>query len=153
MPRELVIDTNIFVHANNEAIVQHQSALALVSGLLEHDDVICVDPGFSIENAKNRSSIVHEYLTHVHHGSFAFYVLGVLGTNQRINEKPKQTDSATNKVIRQHVHDKTDSTFVKVARYTNTGTLVSHDFRNFPTNVRKTLERLISVFVIAADEI
>jgi hypothetical protein len=150
MSTDLVIDTNIFMHAHDPRQECQQDCLDFLQNLLEGSVMLCVDDGFDTEEAKNCSKIQSEYLNFIISGSYSFYVLQILALSQRIKICPKSVSPQDNKVIRSHVIDSTDRIFVKVAANSREKIFISHDDAAISAEARDVLKSKIGVRVCRA---
>ena len=62
---DVVVDTNIWLHANNPTVDTFAAALEFVRTLLRSSTVLCFDTGVSLTEACNRSRILSEYLAQI----------------------------------------------------------------------------------------
>ena len=69
MPEDIVIDTNVLVHAGNPGVDHFEPALQLLEWLSQEPVAMCTDPGWSMDEARNRSHIMSEYFEHLRFGS------------------------------------------------------------------------------------
>lgn len=152
MLADIVIDTNILLHADNDAEPRQIEARDFLISLLETDTKICVDEGFDIEESNNRSHIGSEYLQNLNSGMLGFAVIQHLASCARISTVSRTVPSAIARKIRMHVRSSRDCLFVRIAFNADDKTLVSHDFADIPQGARNTLVATINVRVLSADE-
>jgi len=145
---DIVIDTNVLCHAGNPTEPRHAAALALVVRLLDISTRLCVDEGFSLDEAINQSHICAEYLAMLVPGSVAFVVLVRLATSGRVREVNRRPDTATARRIMQVVRKPRDRIFVGVAHNSVGKTLVSHDYVDFAAAKRRMIKRDIGVSIL-----
>ena len=62
---ELVIDTNVLVHANNPEQKCFDHCIDLINTLVDGPYSVCVDPGFNVDESVNKSAIFSEYISNV----------------------------------------------------------------------------------------
>lgn len=138
MLTDLVIDTNVFVHAHNQDHQHFADSQALARKLLEPSvrTVIRVDPGFHPDEARNNSRIMSEYFAQLVPGMLGHHVLQTLAASQRIAGVALQPDRNRRDRVRRLVHDKSDRVFLLVAIESDDKVLASHDDRAFPDSVR-----------------
>ena len=85
MLADIVIDTNVFLHAENEQEVRRESCQSLVALLREGNTLLCVDDGFNLlEESKNRSQIGREYIEHLRVGSVGYEIVRHLAQSGRL---------------------------------------------------------------------
>lgn len=66
MITDVVVDTNVWVHASNPGEQRFEAALEFLEKLLYSASILlCVDEGFSLDEASNRSLIGREYLDNI----------------------------------------------------------------------------------------
>jgi hypothetical protein len=148
MLSDLVIDTNILLHASNPGDPNFGIAKVFLETLLNVSTILCVEKGFSPDRARNCSCIMGEYLDHLRVGTLGFVVIQALAAKERIKGVERTVGQREAKKIRQEIRDKSDRIFVKVALNTEEHILVSHDFTHFTVHVRSSLERGIGVSII-----
>jgi len=152
MLRDIVVDTNVFVHASNPGVTYYSEAKHLVSALEGSPTSLCVDEGFDVEPARNRSLICGEYYTHLKFGMPAYALVSELATSGRISIVPRCVDPAIGKKINQNIVEPRDRTFLKVAINSQDCFLCSHDFRHFSDHKRTKVKKLFNVRVKTAGE-
>ena len=153
MPFEdIIVDTNVFMHADNEKEMRCAASRKFVESLLKCKALLCVDTGFSTVESENRSYIGQEYLTKLIFGGIGYSAVATLAMTQRVKFVEKKIDAQVSRKINQLVTDKTDRIFVRVAVNSTDSTVVSHDFQAFSDAARANLRKKISVTVLAADE-
>jgi predicted nucleic acid-binding protein len=125
---DIVIDTNVFVHAENEAEADCEPSRRLISGLLATTTCLCFDEGFDLDEAKNKSLIAGEYLEHLPAGALAFALIEHCAASDRIRLISTSIRQAeVRRAIDRLVVDPTDRKFVRVARKSRERLLVTHD--------------------------
>lgn len=144
---DLVLDTNILLHAANPIEARNADCVELLRLFWSNEIKICVDEGFSIEQSRNRSQIGSEYLARVIHGTLGYALILHLAQNQRISIASRKVAETTNRVINRHVRSKNDRIFIKVAHNSSSKTLVSHDFNDIPQQSREQIKRSIEVHI------
>jgi len=155
MPVDIVIDTNVLVHANNQENEHFESSNKFIHALFQSECKLCVDENFDIDESKNKSYIFSEYLNFLTHGTLGFTLLFHMATNNRIKPISKKiTEKSVGRKINQYVKDKTDRCFVKVALNSQEKILVSHDYRAISASNRPRLKSELEIIVFnAADYI
>ena len=139
MISDLVVDTNVFVHAHNPNVgLRHQESRKLALRLLDADTTTAlrVDPGFSPEPNSNRSRIGAEYLTHLVPGMLGHQVVQTLAASMRIRPVALAGDDQTRTEVEQLVTDPSDRVFLRVAIGSDAKVLALHDDAAFPDEVR-----------------
>ena len=153
MPKDLVIDTNVLVHANSDEEKRQQSSIDLITYLLSSSEVICVDMGFDLNEALNTSYVAYEYLKHLKYGMLGYTLIVALAQNRRIIEVPRNTPAHTTRKINQCMSNNHDRVFVKVAINSSNKTLVSHDFTDFAVSKREYLNKIFNIEVLVAADL
>ena len=152
MLKDIVIDTNIFMHADNRGEKRQGACKKFLAALKGCDTCLCVDEGYDPEEAKNRSQIAGEYLAHFAPGGIGFAILAYLAASSRVLMVTKHVPAAVGQKIRQAIHDPTDRVFVKVAFNSADKMLASHDEANFPGEAKRSLEKGIGIRVLLAQQ-
>ena len=147
---DIVIDTNVLMHAGNPDQDYFEDAVSFLTTLQKKSILLCVDEGFDLDEAKNRSLIGGEYLTHLRFGSAGYNVIAVLAASRRIKECSKRVEARTRKKIDQLIRNPRDKTFVRVTCNSVSKILISHDNEDFPVSKRKLLKREIEVQIFTA---
>ena len=150
MIADIVLDTNVLVHAENPAEQRCEASRCLLQRMLLVDTHLCVDEGFHLIEAMNRSRISSEYLGHLRFGSMGFAVVAQLAAAGRIKVLSPKPGAAVAKRIRQLIRNTTDRVFLAVSYASNEKLLVSHDYVDFQETKRETLRREFGVAVIEA---
>lgn len=152
---DVVVDTNVFLHADDPSTPHQSAARELVVALVNGHIALCVDK----KNANSgdgdyNSLILAEYAKHVRATMLAFPILQQLLAGRGAKFVPRAVPDGIRKQIRQAVPGNTrDRTFVQTAYNTESGVLASHDFTDFPLGVRAGLKARTGVRVATADAI
>jgi hypothetical protein len=152
MLRDIVVDTNVFVHASNPGVTYYSEANSLVTSLEGSSTSLCVDEGFDLEPTHNRSLIGCEYITHLHFGMPAYALVYQLAHTGRIRIVPRCVTAAIGRKINQIIAIPRDRTFLKVAINSHDHFLCSHDFRHFSNCKRVKVKNVFDVRVKTAGE-
>ena len=152
MLADVVVDTNVLMHADNFQEPRQQDAQSFLLSLQESETSLCVDEGFDTNEANNRSHIGSEYLTHLKFGMLGFAVIAHLARSFRVREVSRSVPSGISKHIRMRVGNAQDRIFVRVAFNAEDKTLTSHDFTDLPQTVRQELSSIINVHIVCASE-
>ena len=149
---DIVIDTNVFMHAHNPNEKRSTNAKKLLLKIIDNDILLCVDSGFNLIEAKNSSLICHEYIKHLRHGSIGLAVVVKLASDKRIKELTSSTERKITKKVNQLLRNKSDKIFLKVAHNSNNKVLVSHDYQDFSKTKRKTIKKDLDISIIESDD-
>jgi len=152
MLSDIVVDTNVMMHAQNPMERRFKSSLTFLNALLKSATQICVDVGFDINPISNQSLIAGEYFKHLRFGSASYAVLTNLARANRIKELNKNLPDRERKVINQCVRKSRDKTFVVITRNSEEKILVSHDFKDFQNEKRAHLRRELGIAILEASE-
>ena len=152
MLADVVIDTNVFVHADDKRQTRRNDSRSVMHALLGCGTQLCVDPGFSTVPSKNRSLIGHEYIKHIRAPMLGYAVLTALGVAGRIVAKPNTLRSKEQRQARQRLlpANAGDRRFLTVAANSAERILVSHDYTDFTKTTRKEIKRIFDVSVVEA---
>ncbi|MCP9752364.1 hypothetical protein [Ferruginibacter sp. HRS2-29] len=152
---DIVVDTNVLMHASDRKEAMHQDSINLLNYLSNSTELLCVDKGFTWDDS-NKSLIGAEYRKHIKNGMLAYSLLVKLFSSRRTKELTLSTVPAliTRRVNQCISHKKPrDKTFLKVAYLSDSKTLVTHDQEDFNYKKRKHLLETFGVKTIDADEI
>jgi hypothetical protein len=153
MPDDLVVDTNVLVHAENPGEERCNDSRNFLWALYGAEALVCVDKGFSLDDAQNRSFIGREYLDNVPYGSLAFAVVRELAQLNRIRFLEKRAPQPEQQRIEQMIYKTTDRVFLAVACNSVSRVLVSHDFEDFPLQRRSQISSELDVDILEACEV
>ena len=81
---DLVVDTDVLMHAENEESAKRDASRQLIGGILESETALCFDTGFDVDEARNRSGIAGEYFEHLPHGSLGLALVYECALSGRI---------------------------------------------------------------------
>ena len=152
MLADIVLDTNVLMHADNLQEPRRADAQMLLQLLKDCDTKVCVDEGFNPIEAQNRSHIGSEYLRHLRVGTLGYALIVHMAQSQRIKVVARAVPPQVARNIQRQVTNTHDRTYLKVAFNSLDKTFASHDFRDLPQSVRDRLRTAIDVKVLAADE-
>lgn len=149
---DIVIDTNILMHANNNEEATQEDCIALINYLLNSTELVCIDTAIDV----NQSRILHEYIDKLR-------TPGTTGRNfvermlqwQRFKPVSKSVNQRKTKIINQNInHNKNeDKIFVKVTCNSVEKLLVSHDFEDFQNWKRDLFNDELEIQIVTASEI
>ena len=149
---DIVIDTNVLMHAGNPNEPRFGSANKILDLVQESITLLCIDRGFDINETKNRSIIGREYLDNLSFGSKGYAVIVYLLTRQRVVEKDKNPSTREKRIIRTNIRNARDRVFAGVTCNSESRVLVSHDYKDFPGQIRTYLKRKISMNILSSSE-
>lgn len=151
---DIVIDTNVLVHAHNREVAYSKEADELARALIspESKTVLKVDPGFHPIEGQNRSRIIGEYLEKLVPGMVAHHMVQELAATGRLKSVEPSKDRSLKDLIRKLVKDPFDRVFLLTASSSSDRTLVSHDDDAFPDEVRSKCDGELSISICDAPE-
>jgi len=148
---DIVLDTNVLLHATNEQEPRRVQSQALLLALRDCTAHLCVDEGFDWNEASNRSQIGGEYLKHLRAGTLGYAVVEHLARSLRVKQVSRGVPQNVSRHIRR-VGYGPDRTYVRVAFNSSDRVLASHDFKDLSAGVRLGLRAAIGVRVLEAGE-
>lgn len=148
---DIVVDANVLMHAQNPSCGRMQESLEFVSLLKDGTTLLCVDEGFSADEAANRSHIYSEYLRILRAGTVGYMIVVHLLRSGRFAVVPSSLPKQTRDAVQKQITKGPDRIYVQVALNTCEKVLVSHDFGDIPNTVRKRLRKEYGVRILAAE--
>lgn len=153
MLTDVVVDTNVILHADNKNEQRRAASIKFLKTLVDSKTKICVDNGFYLIESKNRSLIGQEYLNHLVSGTLGYAVITELALYGRINMVSRKVENKISRSINKLISNKSDRTFLKVAYNSIDKVLASHDYCDFDANKRQQIKKIFNVIVDSADAI
>ena len=150
---DLVVDTNVLVHASNDEEERQIDSVQLINYLLGSTELICVDTGFDTNETLNKSYVGYEYLKHLKNGMLGYAFVVQMAQTRRICEVTRQTKAHTNRAINQCMSNNHDRVFIKVAINSNDKILITHDFTDFAASKRTHLKKTFGIEVLVAGDL
>ncbi len=150
MLSDIVIDTNVLLHAQNPNETRFENSSNLINKILEENTSLCIDEGFSEDESKNKSIIGCEYLSNLQPGSIGQNLIVQLALQQRIKQLTKRAPERIVRKINQIIRNKIDRVFLNVAYNSDEKTLVSHDYTDFNISKREFILTDLQTHVISA---
>lgn len=153
MLNDVVVDTNVFLHAQNPSEIRFGTAREFLTLLLAADTKLCVD-GLFDPSAPHLSLIGHEYLDHIPPTGPGYAILVRLLQTDRVkmNVPTRVLPPIRRRVVSLIPRDPRDRTFVFVASNSQERILVSHDWVDYTPHVREEIKRLLEVVIEEASE-
>ena len=150
--KDIVIDTNVLVHASNISCNCYALSLKLLEDILNSKSNICVDDGFDLDAGENRSQIGYEYekLLKKRNGEFPSQFLAKMFASQRIKEVPKNAEQRQKKIIEQKIKNTKDRIFVNVTCNSNEKILASNDNEDFKKQKRNLLKSKLKINIFCS---
>lgn len=153
MLNDIVIDTNVLVHANNKAIPQSKYSIRLIEELLDCGTKLCVDPGFSAIEADNRSQIGGEYFSKLHYGMLGYTFIIQLASQRRVKEVDRSISIENDNLLRDLGIPSVDRLFVKIASNSTERLLISHDENHFSERNREVIQTDLLTRILEAYQV
>jgi len=150
MLSDIVIDTNVLLHAQDPNETRFENSSNLINKILEENTSLCIDEGFSENESKNKSIIGREYLYNLQPGSIGQNLIVQLALQQRIKQLTKRAPERIVRKINQIIRNKIDRVFLNVAYNSDEKTLVSHDYTDFRITKRQFILTELQIKVIEA---
>lgn len=150
--QDIVVDTNVLVHATNSKDPHFADAVDFVKRLQASATMLAMDSGFDAQSAKNKSLLGGEYLGLLKPMTVSYMALVHLATHGRIRECSTQVSDAQRKYLNNSISNKRDRTFVRVALNSTERVLVSHDFVDFTAPFRVTVAQQWNVKIVKATD-
>ena len=153
MISEIVVDMNVFVDSSNEGSPNFVDSKKFFELLIGGSVSLCVDEGYDIDERKNQSKIVAEYLNRLVPLSPGSEILKFLFSNARVTMYPKNaSEREIQKFIIQIMRNVRDRTFLGVAWNSKDKVLVTHDYKDFQASKRTNIKKRINVSVVEAKD-
>lgn len=149
---EVVVDTNVFVHANNTGVTFCASAREALCNIDQQGIIICLDDEFDIVESRNRSWIGSEYFKHIRIGTFGYAILLKIIMRGNIRQIFKDKYLRFKRQFRQIVRDNVDICFLLVALGCASHILVSNDFEDFQQPKRSKIRKQYGISIISSRE-
>jgi len=157
--REIIIDTNIFLHANNPCNKCFESSEEFLNFVLENCNIkICVDIGKS-----DGSQILQEYLDHINlqaPGRGSFILSHILASKRYVGknkhpqyENSKRRNDRKKKIIETNIsnHEQVDRIFLGVTCNSRDKIFISDDFSDFHKRKRSILRAKLDIDIFCSN--
>jgi hypothetical protein len=149
---DVVIDTNVLLHADDPRQPHQADAYALLQELVASGTALCVDEGFDVDESRNASLIGGEYFQRLTATNTATAVLAHMFASGRVKLVKRRLPDGARKAINQCVRTKRDRTFLAVTRNSADRVLCSHDFEDMQDKKRAFLTSKLGIDVVKVDE-
>jgi len=149
---DVVIDTNIFVHAGNPDVEHFDGATKFLKEVLDSETVICVDKNKNEYPGK----ILYEYRDKIRGQHFGSNVFSKLLQQGRFVNVERKIPLREKKILLGLINKRgsqTDKIFVIVAYNSGEKILVSHDFGDFSRDTRGKLKKYLGVEVPCSGQV
>lgn len=127
MLADVVVDTDVFVHAETPNEADCEASRRFIDLLSATDTLLCFDPGFDVEESRNRSLIAGEYLASLAPGARALLLIQQCALTDRISIVDRAVPENISRALNRLVQHNKDRKFVRVAHNSQERVLVSHD--------------------------
>jgi hypothetical protein len=146
---DVVVDTNIFGHAQNPELGAYfTEATSFLETLVQARTVICLDA--SVEEESSRA--LAEYQRVIVPTGLAAPVLSRLLVEGRYKELSGVVSPHVRTIVNRLVRKSMDKLFLCLAYESIDSVLVSHDHEDFPDDVRERADQQLGVQVVEAVE-
>jgi len=150
---ELVVDTNIFLHASNEGVKYCDSARSLLKVIIQNDIAICVDDVYDSNPARTTSRIGSEYERYITPGTHGHTMLLTIINSGKIKQIEKKKYNTQKRILTRIIRDKTDLVFVVISIGVAGQTLASNDFEDLSQRKRLTINNKFGVSIVTSIEL
>lgn len=133
---EIVVDTNVFVHAYNPSNQYNQNSIEVLNAILNSSVSLCVDGDYDSGGAGNRSRLGNEYNEHITPGQLGYAVLLTVLDQQRLKSIPVTDVNLHKKHFRQMVSNTSDVIVLSTAMCSADKFLISNDYTDFTQRKR-----------------
>jgi|WetSurMetagenome_2_1015567.scaffolds.fasta_scaffold307779_2 hypothetical protein len=148
----IVIDTNIFEHANNKKIKQYYSSNNFLKQINIDGTTLCVDEGFSDKECENRSRIMSEYYSRLAPGTAGYNYLMQIVQNGKVMPILNSEILKYKRPLAKKIRDRIDLVFLCAAIICADKTLVTNDYCDFPQKMRDYIGAYYKVKLISSIE-
>jgi hypothetical protein len=149
---DIVIDTNVLLHTSNKGNQYYESANKTLVLVLQKDLSICVDDIFDVNEAKNTSVIGSEYHGKVIPGTFAYaFLLDRFIKGKYVQIIKKNYKNVKLDLIKK-IKNRHDIAFVIAAYGSQDKILVSNDFEDFTSAIRKYVSKKFQISILDSEE-
>ena len=152
MLKDIVIDTNVLMHADNVSSGRDKEAVDLLVAMLSSNTALCLDVASGGEEYSGSSLIRQEYSERLDGGGLGTQFVTQMASEGRISYVSREVEAGIRKWINQSIGNTRDRTFVRAAINSSEKVLASHDYLDFRASVRKELWKKVQVDVLDAGE-
>lgn len=151
--RDIVIDTNVLMHADNVSSRRDAESLRLLCSVLASTTQLCVDArhsgtGFDAD----ASLIMQEYIDRLNGAGTGVHFIAQMASEGRISYLSREVEQRVTRWINQRIGNTRDRTFLRVAKNSEEKVLVSHDFKDFGRAMRRAISNELDLAVVDASE-
>lgn len=145
---ELVIDTNVWKHAESFSYAKQEKAYWFVKAFSESSVKLALDEGH------DKSRILREYFDVITQNSVSYYLLQeiLLDSDSRVVWVSVRVRPQDNGWLGRSIKNPADARFVKATINTSSKVMVSNDFIDFPRKFRRSLSKRVYVEVVSSDD-
>jgi hypothetical protein len=145
---DIVIDTNVFVHADNCGIDYYYSAKEFLKKVEKSSVKLCLDAGFDPVESRNRSHIGGEYYRVLRQGTRGYNTLMTLVRANRYKVFNGGEIAKRKRNAGKLIHNSPDIYFLCVAILSYDHLLVSNDLTDFTEGKRSKILENFGVRVL-----
>lgn len=140
---DIVVDTNVLMHAENPASEQQHHAVLLLRHIDQSNTLLCLDES---------QRILGEYFEQLSNKSVAKgFLKKWLSSNQYVAVK-LDLNPADRRWIGNNIGDALDRIFLKATCVSSNRDLVSHDFEDFSLRMRARIQKRLRVSIQTAQQ-
>lgn len=148
---DLVVDANVWAHAQNPAQPLFTASQHLLQELIADGRPLVFDEGLDEDPGKNRSKIFAEYANCIGVETAVARLFAYLLGNGQWRETPRQVPANIWQAIKELVaEDMSDAVYVCVAYNSDDQHLISNDSVVFPEENRERIKKSLGVRVCTA---
>lgn len=151
-PADVVIDTNVLSHADNEAMAERLASVAVLQWMSAGEQKWVVDDQGRVQPDPMTSVLISEYMTTLAPQSYGRAVFIQCMQTQRLAFAPRP-DRQTRELIQRLVpRNPKDRAVLGAAAGSTDRVLVSNDLSDFTDEVRDEADVALGVLILTADE-
>lgn len=149
MVQQVVIDTNVFMHAANPKAVEFAASMRLLEDFEKDTASLCIDkPRDDSPDDLNASLILAEYKKKMLPGTVGFAILARLARSRRVQLVSRDVGPRLARIVLRLVHsNKRDRTFLRTACNAADKLLITNDYTDFTNMVRAAILAQLEVRV------
>lgn len=149
---DVVIDTNVLVHASNGALPQFGSSFEVVNWMMNCTAILVLDDLGKLKPDPSTSRLYCEYKQHVPRGSIGEQLLIRLLSSSRVKFVERPDRQISSRVRQICPRNKGDQAVLGAAAMSEDKVLVSNDWNDFDTAARDKAAKGLAVTCLDSDE-
>lgn len=152
MAIDIVIDANVFAHAENPNNAYFSSAVDLVTNLVGSDESLALDDTGKRSPNEATSNLYREYTECLSPNSISFVVIKMLLDSGRVTFHRRPSREIWNKCEKLVPRNRNDAIVLGVGVQTDRHLIVSNDYRDFHSKARKKVLKELDVTILDSDQ-